>query len=292
MQYKSAFEDAIYTATGLTSINYLIYDGDNELIYAGKSVARPGTGECNINVSDIARNYLNSELPETAFSAITINTGTHIEPNAIKMFTLTDAKGNVLETYRFLNCWDYETPFAFIANPGNSYPLSLPANQHRTNNMFVFSSVLNKQNKVATTISTGFLGNYCGNGALYYSNSMGGWDSFLIEGTITKKNSYERYTIGNHWTYGSMKPGTRTLVNTITDSWTLKTHLLTDEESKILCENLFCSNNVYFHSFEDDKIYPVYITDTSVEVKTRINQKKKRFFHTINITSAQPRQII
>lgn len=292
MTYASIWEDVIYTVTGVTSVNYLIYDENSTLLYTGKAVARPNEGDCKINVSRIVQNYLNSELPDTAFSGNTFTLGQHIEPNAVLGFSLTDDKGNLFETYMFLNCWDYKLRFAFIANPGVPYPLSTPANQHTVSQMLKFQSVLTKQNKVRTTISNGLVGDYCGYGALYYSNNMGGWDSFLIEGMITKKDSYERYTINNKWIAGTLKAGTRTLVNTIDESWTLKTHLLLDNEMKILAENLFGSNNVYFHNFEDGKIYPVTITDTSVEYKDWRNQKKKKFYATINIKSAQSKQRI
>lgn len=292
MIYSSTFEDTKYIATGVTSLDYLIYDGNDSLLYAGKAVARPSMASCEINVSRIVQNYLDSELPSEAFSGNTFNEGQFIEPNAVMDFTLTDGKGNVLETYKFLNCWDYKTPFRFIANPGTSYPLSHPANQHYNPSMFIFNSTLNKQNKVKTSIISGDIGDYCGYGALYYSNNMGGYDSFLLEGNITKKDSYERYTIGNKWEFGTLQAGTRTLVNTIEESWTLKTHLLTDEEYKNLAENLIGSNIVYFHSFDGDSITPVYITDTSVEYKTRKNQNNKMFYMTINITSAQPKQRI
>ena len=91
---------------------------------------------------------------------------------------------------------------------------------------------------------------------------------------------------------GTLESGSRTLVNTIDESWELKTHLMTDRESKILASNLFNSNNIYFHSFADDKIYPVSITDTSVTYKDWRNQKKKKFYYTINIKSNQPKQRI
>lgn len=292
MQYYSIWEDAIYTVTGTTNVTYLLYNEDSELIYAGVAVARPNEGSCKINVSRIVQNYLNSDLPDTAFNGPTFNEGQHIEPNAVLGFTLTDEKGNVFESYSFLNCWDYYTHFSFIANPGVAYPLSNPANSHQVSEMYTFSSVLTKTNKVRTTIGNGSVGNYCGYGALYYSNNMGGWDYFLIEGTITKKDTYQRYTINNKWIAGTLKSGTRTLVNTIDESWALKTHLLNDKEAKILAENLYGSNNVYFHNFADGKITPVVITDTSVEYKNLRNQKKKRFYLTININSTQPKQRI
>ena len=292
MIYASIWEDVIYTVTGVSSYTYLLYNENSELVYAGVAVARPNQGDCNINVSRIVQNYLNSDLSDTAFNRLTFTTGQHIEPNAVLGFDLTDEKGNVLESYKFLNCWDYTTHFAFIASPGVPYPLSVPANNHIVPEMFAFYSVLTKTNKVRTTIGNGYSSDHCGYGALYYSNALGGWDCFLIEGTVTKKDSYERYTINNKWMADTLQPGTRTLVNTIETSWSLKTHLLNDTESRILSENLFGSNNVYFHNFADNTITPVVVTDTSVEYKTRRNQKNKMFYLTINIKSTQPRQRI
>lgn len=288
----SIWEDVIYTVTGMTSITYLIYDENSELIYAGVAVAKPNESECNINVSRIVQNYLNSNLPEEVYTGSTLVTGQYYEPNAVLGYTLTDGKGNVFESYRFLNCWDYLTHFAMIASPGVPYPLSKSVNNHSVDEMFHFNSVLTKTNKVRTTINTGIAGDYCGYGALYYSNNMGGWDSFLIEGTVVKKDTYQRYTINNKWIADTLKPGTRTLVNTIDESWTLKTHLLTDNETKILAENLYGSNNIFFHNFADGKITPVVITDTSVEYKNLRANKKKKFYATINIKSTQPKQRI
>lgn len=292
MQYWSIWEDAFYTITGVTQATYLIYNENSELIYAGVAVARPNEGGCKINVSRIVQNYLNSNLPNEVYTGSTLVNGQYYEPNAVLGFTLADEKGTVLETYKFLNCWDYVTHFAFIANPGVPYPLSKPANSHSVAEMYHFHSVLTKTNQVRTTISEGLVGDYCGYGALYYSNNMGGWDQFLIEGTITKKDTYERYTINNKWEAGTLKPGTRTLVNTIDESWSLKTHMLNDSEANILAENLYGSNNIFFHNFADGKITPVVITDTSVEYKNWRNQKKKKFYLTINIKSTQPKQRI
>ena len=292
MTYASIWEDVIYTVTGMTSVDYLIYDENSNLLYAGKAVARPNEGDCKINVSRIVQNYLNSDLPDTAFNGVNFTLGQHIEPNAVLGFSLTDGKGNLFEDYMFLNCWDYKLHFAFIANPGVPYPLSKPANQHYVPQMLLFQSVLTKQNKVRTTISSGFTGDYCGYGALYYSNAIGGYDSFLIENGVTRKDSYERYTINNKWMADTLQSGSRTLVNTIETTWELKTHLLTDSEAKTLASNLFGSNNVYFHNFDDDTITPVVITDTSVDYKNRKNQKNKMFYLTINIKSTQPRQRI
>lgn len=292
MQYYSAWQDAIYVNTGASSMVYCIYDENSTLLYTGKAVAKPTGGGCQINVSEVVRNYLNSGLPDVAFNGTDFNTGQVILPKATFGFTLTDEKGTVLETYKFLNCWDYINFYSFIGSSAMNYPMSTPANNHKTVGMYNFNSVCDKTSKKVKVTISNASGDTCGYGALYYANAMGGWDQFLIEGMITKKDSYERYTINNKWMAGTLENGTRTLVNTIEESWELKTHMLTDRESKILASNLFNSNNIYFHSFADDKIYPVSITDTSVTYKDWRNQKKKKFYVTINIKSNQPKQRI
>lgn len=311
----STWMDYNYTATGLTELEYSIYEGHTEnytwvndrLIYTGKAVARPDEGFISINISPIVQNYLNSELPDVAFNYDDFNTGTMNMPNSIKRFALYDSKGNQLDTFKYINCWDYETRFESFETD-NSYSLSVPANSHSVYGMYDFSTSYYKTNggEVKTTISDATnrgespsgdtpsvnTSDRCGNGALYYSNAKGGWDSFLIEGNIKKSDAFEKYTINQKWYTGTLNSGTRTLVNTVTESWVLMTHLLTDNEMKIIAANLFGSNNIYFHDLVSDKIYPVKITDTKVEYKTRKNNKNKVYYATINIESTQPKQRI
>lgn len=292
MRYASIFEDVFYIVTGVTETDYLLYDENGNLLYAGRAVARPDQGACSINVSRLVQNYLDSALPTSAFSGTDFVVGQHIEPNAVMGFTLADGKGTPFEEYLFINIWDYKTPFASIYGAGVNYPLSKPINDHSVSGMYWFRSVFDKvTHKVRTTIASAS-GNTCGYGALYYANNLGGWDCFLIEGTITKKDEYERYTINNKWVAGTLKSGTRTMVNTINESWTLTTHNMTDQESKTIAEQLYGSSDIFFHDFDTDTIVPVVITDTSVTYKTYMNNKRKKFFHTINIQSTQPKQRI
>lgn len=310
----STWMDYNYIATGLTELEYSIYEGHTEnytwvndkLIYTGKAVARPDEGFISINISPIVQNYLNSELPDVAFNYGDFNTGTMNMPNSIKRFALYDSKGNMLDTYKYINCWDYETYFETFETD-NSYSLSVPANNHSVYGMYNFSTSYYKTNggEVKTTIEAGTRQDMpntgdtssislagCAAGALYYSNAKGGWDSFLIEGNVKKSDAFEKYTINNKWHTNTLESGTRTLVNTVTESWVLMTHLLTDNEMKIIAANLFGSNNIYFHDLVSDKIYPVKITDTKVEYKTRKTNKNKVYYATINIQSNQPKQRI
>ena len=291
MEKYSVWEDAIYTTSGMAYFFYNIYDGNNDLVYSGKAYPRPNSGLIEINVSQIVRNYLNCRLPNNAFSGNTFQDGQFFLPDAVLGFTLTDEKGTVLETYKFLNCWDYRTRFMLIDNVTMNFNINQAVNDHFATGQYFFTSTLTKTDKVRVTIGMAEP-NACGYGALYYSNSLGGYDSFLIEGRLKKSNAYQRYEIDNAYRADTLQFGHRTINNTITESWELQTQYLTDKESKRLAENLYGSNNVYFHDFTDDRVYPVVITDNSVEVKTYKNQGKKHFIHTINIKNAQDKQRI
>lgn len=291
MKY-SAWEDAIYTVTGMSEFVYSIYDENSTLLYTGKAYARPDVGIIEINVSQIVRNYLNCKLPNVAFNATELNTGQVTLPNAVLGFTLADEKGTVLETYKFLNCWNYKDMYRFLDNTTLNLNINRPVNTHTAVGQYTFTSTLTKQDKVRVTIGTVVSATSCGYGVLYYSNAVGGYDHFLIEGRMKKKDSYERYEIDNPYLANTLQYGHKTLVNTITEEWELQTHYLTDKESKTLTENLYGSNDVYFHDLVEDRIYPVVITDKSVEVKNWKNQGKKQFIHTINIKNAQDKQRI
>lgn len=291
MEKYSCWEDAIFSTTGTSYFIYNLYDENTNLLYTGKAYPMPNSGLIEINISQIVRNYLNSELPDVAFSGATFNVGQVTLPNAVLGFTLTDGKGNVLEEYKFLNCWDYETRFSEIDNSTMNYTLNRPINDHVPYGMYAFNSILTKTNQDKATIySTS--GNSCGYGALYYSNAVGGWDSFLIEGRVKKKDSYEKYQIENGFRADTLQYGNRTINNTISESWELQTQYLSDIESKALVCHLFGSSNIYFHDFSNDRIYPVVITDTSTEVKTWRNQGKKHYSYTINIKNSQNKQRI
>lgn len=293
MEKYSVWEDAIYSVTGITPFMYNIYDDNNTLLYTGKAYARPNTGVIEINISQIVRNYLNCQLPAEAFAANEFAEGQVILPNAVLGFTLTNEKGTVLETYKFLNCWDYKTMYRFIDSTTMNFNINVPVNTHTANGQYTFTSVLTKTDKVRVTIGSISSGaTSCGYGALYYSNALGGWDAFLIEGKLKKKDTYTKYEIDNAYRANTLQYGHRTINNTISETWELETQYLSDEESKRLTTHLFGSTNVYFHDFIDNKVYPVVITDTSVECKNWKNQGKKHFIYKINIKNAQDKQRI
>ena len=132
---------------------------------------------------------------------------------------------------------------------------------------------------------------YCGDGALYYLNSRGGYDAFLIEGQcvrtdkFTQKDVYKAYDNSQVNDFGRSR-----FLTQIMPTWKLTTGWLTDEQSKILAENLLPSTQVWFHNLKDDTIHPVVITDTSVKYKTYENEGNKLVAYDINIEYSQAKE--
>ena len=118
MVYNSIWRDTYYTTTK-SPFNYTIRL-DGAVIFAGRAYAYPGSDETKVKINTICENYLSqTELTSVDFidpsdvSAVTEN------PTVIRYFELWDEDDNILvETYSFLDCWDYDFNY-------NQYPVAL-----------------------------------------------------------------------------------------------------------------------------------------------------------------------
>lgn len=120
---------------------------------------------------------------------------------------------------------------------------------------------------------------YCGNGAIYYRNRWGGWDSFLIEGNVYKSDSYEKeqFTSSNVLNTDQFSWDKRTNKIKISSTYEVHTGWLTDEESERLVFHLMSSPDVYFQPFENNilnSVYAVNITNSTAEYKKFRNGRK------------------
>ena len=120
----------------------------------------------------------------------------------------------------------------------------------------------------------------CGQGYFLYRNRFGGWDSFLIEGNIYKKEGYARqnYTSPVNTSYGYSVDRHTDKVN-ITTSYEVHTGWLTDQEAERLVYHLLSSPKVYFTSFEGDHyelgdMKEVILTGSQAEYKKYRNGRK------------------
>ena len=245
---------------------------------------RPGEQYLYININKIAQDYLYSDLPD--LRNVTANTST-INTGAYRTFYLKNASGTTLETYNFLLDWSYEnTPLT------GTVTLTEPINGHGTNGMLFMNSTWSNSNQYVTTsirVSPGssYDTTHCGDFALYYLSTKGGWCSFLFEGSATQTDKYKRYDISVPFNNTTLEFQKKTYHNEITTTYQLKTGKLKDDEAANLAKNLIGTNKAYLHNLKTGEIMPVLSTDGTAVYKTYKNQGRKIVSYVVNVECSQ-----
>lgn len=129
--------------------------------------------------------------------------------------------------------------------------------------------------------------NYCGDAALYYLNSKGGYDAFLIEGKVTRTDKYTQQDYFKSYDNTTIEFGRMRFITEVTPTWELNTGWLTDEAAERLARNLFPSTRIWIHTLDDDKVYPAVIADTAAAYKTQKNNGDKLISYTIKVEGSQ-----
>ena len=220
------WQDIYYTSTTYTMLEYIINRKGGVVIYAGRAYQRPGGTGISINISKICQDYIKDSFSDTDFRNLVGSTYAH--PESYVEFELRDMNGNLLNTYGFVYDWSYENW------DGNARTVSNPINNHKMAGMYDFNTVcrtVDDTMELATSVYQVAGGNYCGEIALYYKNRKGGWDSFLIEGTVTKKDEYTKYTYNRSFNNNTLEFENGTYHSQIVTSYVLNTGWLNDQES-------------------------------------------------------------
>ena len=103
---------------------------------------------------------------------------------------------------------------------------------------------------------------------LYYYNSRGGWDSFVVCGPVIPSVTRQGLNyLHNRRSYKAYQVG-------ITNRWLIKTGTLLDEEAKAVPE-IVASPSVILHDLKNDVLIPVRPVDNTVEKKTFRNQGRE-----------------
>lgn len=109
----------------------------------------------------------------------------------------------------------------------------------------------------------------CADFALYYLNSHGGWDGYIIDGALAPSFGVERGTFNRD--YINDDPSNSGIINyrnDITRRAQVRTGWLTDWESKTMANNLFASPLVYLYNITAETLTPVRLTGSDYEIKT------------------------
>lgn len=265
---------------------------DVTTIFNGKSWVRPGESNLYININKIAQDYLWSDLPD--LRNITAST-TFYNYEAFRTFYLKNASGTTLQTYNFLLDWSYEETYV----PYETIYLSDPINGHGTPGMlFMRSLIPATADDVSTTISptpftykpgSSYDTTHCGDFAIYYLSTKGGWCSFLFEGSATQTDKYKRYDISVPFNNTTLEFQKKTYHNEITTTYQLKTGKLSDDEAANLAKNLIGTNKAYLHNLKTGEIMPVLSTDGTAVYKTYKNQGRKIVSYVVNVECSQTR---
>lgn len=279
------WQDIYYTSTAYTMLEYVINRTDRTVIYAGRAYQRPGTNGISINISKICQDYVKDTFSDTDFRTLTGQTYTH--PEAYVQFELRERSGGtLLNTYCFVYDWSYE------AWDGGARTVSNPINNHTVTGMYSFTTSFSSGNVLSTEIGMVATGNSCGEIALYYKNRKGGWDSFLIEGNVTKKDEYTKYTYNRSFNNNTLEFENGTYHSQVITSYVLNTGWLDDQQSDNLAFNLLSSNEVYLHNLCTNKVYPVVIKDNSATYKTYQNNQRKLVNYQINVEESQRKEVL
>ena len=172
----------------------------------------------------------------------------------------------------------------------NTYTLSSPSTPFvmRYNSYYDIKKVEYKQDD---DVLFSYDMNHCGPGAFIYRNRFGGWDSFLIEGNISKTDNYtkQNYRIKGEYNQEYVINTLKYIDEKRTDSididttYEASTGWLTDEESERLVFHLLSSPIVYFQNLHKENqlydtdsmdIIPVRITASSSEYKKFRNGRR------------------
>ena len=191
--------------------------------------------------------------------------------------------------------YDDEATFTIVdtAKNGNinTYTLSSPSSPFmmRYNSYYDIKKVDYKQDN---DVLFSYDMNHCGPGAFIYRNRFGGWDSFLIEGNISKTDNYtkQNYRIKGEYNQEYVINTLKYIDEKRTDSididttYEASTGWLTDEESERLVFHLLSSPIVYFQNLHKENqlydtdsnldIIPVRITASSSEYKKFRNGRR------------------
>lgn len=126
----------------------------------------------------------------------------------------------------------------------------------------------------------------CAKYAIYYANSLGGWDSLLIKGKVVETHTNDIASIKLEYDNRTNAFGTKHYLKDRKTTYKMTTGYLTDAQSSLMY-NLLDTTKAYLHNLETGELIPVVINNKSYDVKTYYNQNRKLYTYTIEVEESQ-----
>lgn len=293
----------------------LLDNASGEVIFTGIAHKMPGEANVKVRINDICATYLPREREPSVFNT-TSEVFVWKRSFVVQKYTTS---WETVETVEFANNWSYNllwgepdglsfpiTPIATRQALVFSW-INIPARPdiyyHRPTSSSWFLKRMDFDPYGSCTLSlipedytTGVIDairidipgvatrdfqivKSCARFALYYINSYGGWDTFLMEGNYTFSNELQKFNRASEYLSRSADQNYLNLVNRFV---TLNTGLLTDAQAAMMGE-LMNSTNVFLCDMDEGTLLPATIVDTSWEEKTFKNQGGKVFNYTIRL---------
>lgn len=263
----------------------------NKAIFYGKAWAAPAYTDENfqVNLNKICEDYLTNEIGDFD----TIKGSEYItHTDAIKTFIIRNEDTNsIIKTVTFIYDWSHDNSKTYTE--GKVTDMSDPINRKGVDGMYYFKTEFDGTD-VKTLVSVIPINGYtettdcnAGKWALYYLNRYGGWDSYLIDGYVSRKDNFVRKNVIKSFNNNTLEFGNKPYMTQITPNYEIHTGWMNDRESEVLAANVFQSTRLYLHNLEKDEVIPIVITDADVLHKNHKNSGRRLLNYTINAVSAQ-----
>lgn len=133
----------------------------------------------------------------------------------------------------------------------------------------------------------------CADYVLHYVNAFGGWDSLVMLGRCAIKEDYTRHSVGRMYrdvasasTSRGNEVGKVIIANEVSKKWTLRTGLLTDDESSRMF-HLLGTPRAILEDLNTGELFPVVISNSSYEEQTFRGNGNRMAQYEINVELAQ-----
>lgn len=309
------WQDIVWQVLGYSQLQYEVFTSGGSLLYRGLAVADPNDGdEINIRLNDIFADALYDRYINFISSS---GVAASESGRGVATFVVRNMSSYQTTNFDVVADYSYKPYRAFASDPilpildgrqdllltswegsldidkGGSSVIS----QSGANTYCIGSDTLADATSISASHRSG--GSFrwdvrftCADYVLHYVNARGGWDSLLMLGRCSESEEYARHDVGRRYVNSSGSNhdniGKVTYANEVIKKWTLRTCLLTDEQSAKMY-NVLGTTRAILQGLNTNERFPVCVTNSTYEEQTFRGNGNKMAQYEIQVTLAQNR---